>query len=165
MMKQRWGLDINVLRPTPGDPWGVEQHHWNTGAEENQQLNPGGPSNRQKSSGPNQLKYIALCRGHHCTHICLYAFVCTCVWSSDATLHCHKRIWQRASQLMHIFSCLHISVVVLKRGAWKMKNIHYKGWGLPHRRQSILMIEKEMEIIFVTPHYGFINESLTPHLG
>ena len=46
MMKQRWGLDRNVLRPTPGDPWGVEQHHWNTGAEENQQLNPGGPSNR-----------------------------------------------------------------------------------------------------------------------
>ena len=40
MMKQRWGLDRNVLRPTPGDPWGVEQHHWNTGAEENQQLNP-----------------------------------------------------------------------------------------------------------------------------
>ena len=54
-MKQRWGLDRNVLRPTPGDPWGVEQHHWNTGAKENQQLNPGGPSNRQKSSGPNQL--------------------------------------------------------------------------------------------------------------
>ena len=24
MMKQRWGLDRNVL-PTPGDPWGVEQ--------------------------------------------------------------------------------------------------------------------------------------------
>ena len=53
---QRWGLDRNVLRPTPGDPWGVEQHHWNTGAKENQQLNPGGPSNRQKSSGPNQIK-------------------------------------------------------------------------------------------------------------
>ena len=41
-MEQRWGLDRNVLRPTPGDPWGVEQHHWNTGAEENQKLNPGG---------------------------------------------------------------------------------------------------------------------------
>ena len=38
MMKQRWGLDRNVLRPTPGDPWGVEQYHWKTGAEENQQL-------------------------------------------------------------------------------------------------------------------------------
>ena len=55
-MKQRWGLDRNVLRPTPGDPWGVEQHHWNAGAKENQQLNPGGPSNRQKSSG---TKYYA----------------------------------------------------------------------------------------------------------
>ena len=49
MMKQGWGLDRNVLRPIPGDPWGIEQHHWNTGAKENQQLNPGGP--RQKSSG------------------------------------------------------------------------------------------------------------------
>ena len=27
----------------------VEQHHWNTGAKENQQLNPGEPSNRQKT--------------------------------------------------------------------------------------------------------------------
>ena len=41
MMKQRSGLyRSNVLRQTPGDPWGVEQHHWNTGAKENQQLNP-----------------------------------------------------------------------------------------------------------------------------
>ena len=56
-MKQKRGLDRNnVLRPTPGNPLGVEQHHWKTGAKENQQLNPGGPSNRQKSSGPNQLK-------------------------------------------------------------------------------------------------------------
>ena len=37
-----------MLRPTPGDPWVVEQHHWNTGAKENQTLNPGRPSNRQK---------------------------------------------------------------------------------------------------------------------
>ena len=37
MMKQRWGLDRNVLRTIPGDPWSVEQHHWNTGAKENQQ--------------------------------------------------------------------------------------------------------------------------------
>ena len=29
-----------MLRLTPGDPWGVEQHHWNTGAKQNQQLNP-----------------------------------------------------------------------------------------------------------------------------
>ena len=25
MMKQRRWLDRNVLRPTPGDPWGIEQ--------------------------------------------------------------------------------------------------------------------------------------------
>ena len=31
MMKQRLGLDRNVLRPPPGDPWGVKQHHWNIG--------------------------------------------------------------------------------------------------------------------------------------
>ena len=37
-----------MLRLTPGDPRGAVQHHWNTGAKENQQLNPGGPSNRQK---------------------------------------------------------------------------------------------------------------------
>ena len=55
-MKQRRVLDRNVLRPTSGDPRGAEQHHWNTGAKENQQLNPGGPINRQKSSDPNQLK-------------------------------------------------------------------------------------------------------------
>ena len=64
MMKQRLGLDRNVLRPTPGDPRGVEQHHWNTGAKENQQLNPDGPSNRQKSSGPNlqfQLTFLGSC--------------------------------------------------------------------------------------------------------
>ena len=47
----------NVLRPTPGDPWGVEQHHWNTGAKENQQLNPGGPGNRQKRSGPKLVSW------------------------------------------------------------------------------------------------------------
>ena len=55
MMKQKCELDSNVLRPTPGVPRSAEQHHWDTGAKENQQLNPGGPSNRQKSSGPNKL--------------------------------------------------------------------------------------------------------------
>ena len=55
MMKQRWGLDRNVLRPIPGDPWGVEQHHWNTGAKENQQLNPGGQATILK--GPAQTNY------------------------------------------------------------------------------------------------------------
>ena len=56
-MEQTCGLDRNnVLRPTPGNSLGVEKHYRNTGAKENQQLNPGGPSNRQKSPGPNQLK-------------------------------------------------------------------------------------------------------------
>ena len=32
-----------------GDPWGVEQHHWNTGAEENQQLNPVGQATDKKA--------------------------------------------------------------------------------------------------------------------
>ena len=57
MMKQTRDLDRNnVLGPTTGDPRAVEQYHWNAGAKENQQLYPGGPSNRRKSSGPNQLK-------------------------------------------------------------------------------------------------------------
>ena len=56
MMKQRWGLERNVLRPTLGDPWGVEQptetlEQKKQKQKKKQQLNPG-----QKSSGPNQLK-------------------------------------------------------------------------------------------------------------
>ena len=50
MMKQRWGLDRNVLRPTPGDPRSAEQHHLNTGAKENQQLNPDGPAATDKKA-------------------------------------------------------------------------------------------------------------------
>ena len=38
------------------DTWGVEQHHWNTGAKENQQLNLGGPSNRQKKKKKKKKK-------------------------------------------------------------------------------------------------------------
>ena len=52
-MKKTLGLDRHkVLRPTRG----VEKHHLNIRAEENQQVNAWGPSNQQKSSGPNQLK-------------------------------------------------------------------------------------------------------------
>ena len=40
MIKQRWGLDRNLLRPTPGDPWGVEQHHWNTEAKKKPTVEP-----------------------------------------------------------------------------------------------------------------------------
>ena len=65
MMKQIWGLDRNnVLRPTPGDPWGVEQHHWNTRAKENQELNPGGPGNRQKKLRPQPTKVNSFMSGH-----------------------------------------------------------------------------------------------------
>ena len=62
MMKQRRGLDRdNVLRPTSGDPLGIEQHHWNTGAKENQKLNPGGPSNRHKA---RQLSFMTRWQYH-----------------------------------------------------------------------------------------------------
>ena len=27
-----------MLRPIPGDPLGVEQHHWNTGAKESKKI-------------------------------------------------------------------------------------------------------------------------------
>ena len=54
----------NVLRPTPGDPWGVEQHHWNTGAEENQQLNPGAsPLNAPVASGATTFGAILVAVG------------------------------------------------------------------------------------------------------
>ena len=49
MMQQRLGLDRNVLRPTPGDPWGVEQHHWNTGAKENNSWTPEGQATDKKA--------------------------------------------------------------------------------------------------------------------
>ena len=35
---------------TSGELCGVKQHHWNTGAKGNSQLNPGGPRNRHKNS-------------------------------------------------------------------------------------------------------------------
>ena len=58
MMKQRWGLDRILLWPTPGDPWGVEQptetlEQKRKKKKKKKQLNPGGPSNGQKSSGPS----------------------------------------------------------------------------------------------------------------
>ena len=82
MMKQRWGLDRNVLRPTPGDPWGVEQHHWNIGAEENQQLNSNQSEILRMSSVPANLKMIGSkttekCGRHHFPHYkSMGAFCC-----------------------------------------------------------------------------------------
>ena len=54
-MKQRWGLDRNVLLPTPGDLWGVEQL---TETLEQKKTNsePRWAKQRTKNSGPNQLK-------------------------------------------------------------------------------------------------------------
>ena len=42
----------NVLQPTPGGPWGVEQHHWNTAAKENQQLNRWTQQQTKKTPAP-----------------------------------------------------------------------------------------------------------------
>ena len=41
---------------TPGEPQGVKQYHWTTGAKENHQLNPEWPSNKatdKSKSSPN----------------------------------------------------------------------------------------------------------------
>ena len=58
MMERRWGLDRNnVLRPTPGDPWDVEQHHRNTGAKQNQELKPGG-SKTAFGSGEQKIESV-----------------------------------------------------------------------------------------------------------
>ena len=59
-----------MLRPTPRDPWGVEQP---TETLEQKKTNSWIPLGKatDKSSGPNQLKYIALCRvitGSHARH-------------------------------------------------------------------------------------------------
>ena len=43
---------------TVGDPWAVKQHHWKSEATENHHMR----TKQQKSYGPNQLKYRALCR-------------------------------------------------------------------------------------------------------
>ena len=48
MKKQRRGLNrCNVLQ-SAGNPKTVQQHHWKSGAKEEHQLSPGGPSNRRK---------------------------------------------------------------------------------------------------------------------
>ena len=54
---------------TDGNPWSVKQHHWKSEAKEDNQLSPGGPSNRRKlrsqptkmnsfRSGPSWSLYI-----------------------------------------------------------------------------------------------------------
>ena len=41
---------------TDGGPWSAKQQHWKSEAKEDHKLSPGGPSKRQKCSGPNKLK-------------------------------------------------------------------------------------------------------------
>ena len=93
----------------------------------------------------------------------LSVLVYACALTVTVCINCHKRIGL----------CLHISICIFffsavggGKGASKIKKkINEKEGGLgakPPRSQSILMPEKEMEIIFVTPLYGFINEILTP---
>ena len=48
---------------THGHPLGFTQHHWNTGANGNQQLIPGGPRNRHKKMRPKQTKRIVFKSG------------------------------------------------------------------------------------------------------
>ena len=43
-----------------GDPWVVKQHHRNTGAKENHQLNSVEPRNRHKNFGPDHLMHNSL---------------------------------------------------------------------------------------------------------
>ena len=48
-MKQRLGLDRNVLRPTPGDPLGVEQHHWTLEQKKTNSRTPVGQATDKKA--------------------------------------------------------------------------------------------------------------------
>ena len=76
MMKQRWGLDRNVLRPTPGDPWGVEQHHWNTGAEEYLE----GVLQRQLYSNPTRIVFSKNVLGVGFIRGSLYKMLINFIW-------------------------------------------------------------------------------------
>ena len=53
MMTQRLGLYINnVLRPTPGDPWGVEHNTtWTLGQKKTNIWTPVGQATEKKISG------------------------------------------------------------------------------------------------------------------
>ena len=102
-MKQRWGLDRNVLRPTPGDPWGVEQHHWYTGAKENQQLNP----------GEHHYRHPLL----NCQTLTTY-IPCSCRWRVSILFYLHvlilfARIWKLESCKKHI--CTDLNACVLSK--------------------------------------------------
>ena len=64
MMKQSWGPDRNnVLRPIPGDPLGVEQHHWNTGAKKTNSWIPVGQATDKKKLRPQPTKINSFMSG------------------------------------------------------------------------------------------------------
>ena len=74
MMKQKLRLDRNnVLRPTPGDPWDIKQHHWNTVAKKKTKKNqkkknrwtPVGQATDKKLR-PQPTKINSFMSGHHC---------------------------------------------------------------------------------------------------
>ena len=50
---------------TPWSPWGVTQHHRNTGATDNLQCNPEWPSNRQDMVRPKSTKINNIMSVHH----------------------------------------------------------------------------------------------------
>ena len=52
-----------MLRPTPGDPWGVEQHHWNTGAEEKPTVEPRWAKQQTKKLRPKPTKINSFMSG------------------------------------------------------------------------------------------------------
>ena len=60
---------------TIGDPSTAEQHHCKFEANEGQQLSPNRPSNRRKSSGPDQLERIGLGRDARSTDVQLKSVV------------------------------------------------------------------------------------------
>ena len=175
MMKQRWGLDRNVLRPTPGDPWGVEQHHWNTWAEENQQLNPGGPSNRQKKLRPKPTKTSPLnflttelrdLIYNHCIENCIICptgrirvykirFVSTGENCRKPSLVCKKGsskltfiVW--FTIFWHLVCQSHVSPVTKNQGCCVMTKPAYAIWKQRHWSAHHFVPVPERSIL---PHY------------
>ena len=53
MMKQILGLDRNVLRPAPGDPWGVEQPTETLEQKKTNSWTPLGQATDKKAPAPN----------------------------------------------------------------------------------------------------------------
>ena len=64
MKRQRQGLNgYNVLHDE--DPRSVKQHHWESEAKEDNQLSPGGKSNRRRKLRSQPTKMNSFRSGHH----------------------------------------------------------------------------------------------------